>query len=151
MKFCKEGKVVMKIAKEDITKAVSSLQLCAGQDKGSEASIHAMDSIFEANETEPLVDADNAFNSTSWKIQLHDVEYLCPATSTYLYNCYIISIRLFIIGGREIQSQEEIAKGDPTGKAAYALGLTPLLDKLQTIKQNFKHVVFADDLTGQGN
>ena len=55
----------MNIAKEDITKAVSSLQLCAGQGKGSEASIHAMDSIFEANETEPLVDADNAFNSTN--------------------------------------------------------------------------------------
>ena len=141
----------MNIAKEDITRAASSLQLCASQEKGSEASIHAMDSIFEANETEMLVDADNAFNSTNPKIHLHDVEYLCPATSTYLYNCYIISIRLFIIGGRKIKSQGETAKGDPTGKAAYALSLTPLLDKLQTVKQNFKHVAFADDLTGQRN
>ena len=34
--------------------------------------------------------------------------------------------------------------------AAYALGLTPLLDHLQSFKRNVKHVAFADDLTGAG-
>ena len=34
--------------------------------------------------------------------------------------------------------------------AAYALGLTPLLDHLQSVKRSVKHVAFADDLTGAG-
>ena len=34
--------------------------------------------------------------------------------------------------------------------AAYALGLTPLLDHLQFVKRSVKHVAFADDLTGAG-
>ena len=32
--------------------------------------------------------------------------------------------------------------------AAYILGLTPLLDHLQSVKKRVKHVAFADDLTG---
>ena len=35
--------------------------------------------------------------------------------------------------------------------AAYALGLTPLLHYLQSIRRSVKHVAFADDLTGAGN
>ena len=34
---------------------------------------------------------------------------------------------------------------------AYALGLTPLIDHLQSVKRSVKHVAFADDLTGAGN
>ena len=34
--------------------------------------------------------------------------------------------------------------------AAYALGLTSLLDHLQPIKGSVKHVAFEDDLTGAG-
>ena len=66
-------KLVVKIAK--LTKTVGSLQLCAGQDVRSEAAIHPMHSIFEANETEStlLVDAENAFSSVNWKLLLHNV------------------------------------------------------------------------------
>ena len=35
--------------------------------------------------------------------------------------------------------------------AAYALGLTPLLNHLQSVKGSVKHVTFANDLTGNGN
>ena len=35
--------------------------------------------------------------------------------------------------------------------AAYVLGLTPLLDYLQSVKRSVKHVAFADDLTCAGN
>ena len=54
----------MKIANEDITKTVFSLQLRASQEAGYKAAIHAMHSIFEANQTEAilLVDAEDAFN-----------------------------------------------------------------------------------------
>ena len=34
--------------------------------------------------------------------------------------------------------------------AAYALGLTPLLDHVQSVKRSVKHVAFADDLTVAG-
>ena len=34
--------------------------------------------------------------------------------------------------------------------AEYALGLTPLLDHLQSVKRSVKHDAFADDPTGEG-
>ena len=34
--------------------------------------------------------------------------------------------------------------------AAYALGLTSLLDHLQSVKRSIKHLSFVDDLNGAG-
>ena len=75
------GKVVMKVVKEDIKKAAGCLQLCAGQEAGCEAAIHAMQKIFESNKTEAIliVDAEIAFNSINRKVLLRNIEYLCPA------------------------------------------------------------------------
>ena len=97
-----------------------------------------------------IVDAENAFNSINRKALLHNIEYLCPAIAKFFYNCYAISARPFIIGGKELRSREGTTQGDPTAMAAYALGLTPLLDHLQSLKRSVKHVAFADDLTGAG-
>ena len=85
------GKV--KVVKEDIKKAAGCLQLCAGQGAGCEATIHAMHKIFESNDTEAIliVDAENAFNSINRKAQLRNIEYLCSAIATFLFNCYAIS------------------------------------------------------------
>ena len=87
------GKVVLKVVKEDIKKAAGYLQLSAGQEAGCEGAIHAMHKIFESNETEAIliVDAENVFNSINRKAQLHNIEYLCPAIATFLFNCYAIS------------------------------------------------------------
>ena len=97
-------KVVMMVMKEDIKKASGCLQLCTVQEVGCEAAIHAMHKVFEYNETEAMliVDEENAFSSINRKALLHKIEYLCPAIATYLYNCYVISARLFIIGGKEL-------------------------------------------------
>ena len=59
------GKCIMNIAKRDVAEASGSLQLCAGQKSGSEAAIHAMHRIFEADDTDAvlLIDAFNAFNA----------------------------------------------------------------------------------------
>ena len=40
--------------------------------------------------------------------------------------------------------------GEPNSNGSYALGLTPLLDHLQSVKRSVKHVAFADNLTGTG-
>ena len=111
------GKVVMKVVKEDIKKAAGCLQSCAGQEAGCEAAIHAMHKIFESNETEAilLVDAENAFNLINRKALLHNIEYLCPAIATFLYNCYVKSAGLFIIGGKELSSREGTREPNSNG------------------------------------
>ena len=97
------GKVVMKVVKEDIKKAAGCLQLCAGQEAGCEAAIHAMHKIFESNKTEAIliVDTENVFNSINREALLHSIECLCPAIVTFPYNCHAISAQLFIIGGKK--------------------------------------------------
>ena len=42
----------MRVIKQDVFEAGGSLQLCAGQRSGSEAAIHAMHNIFEADDTD---------------------------------------------------------------------------------------------------
>jgi len=49
------GKCVMKVLKQDVIDASGSLQVCAGQKCGSEAAIHAMHSIFEADDTDAVL------------------------------------------------------------------------------------------------
>ena len=75
---------------------------------------------------------------------------MCSAIAKFLYNCYAIFARLFIIWGKELTLLEGTTQGDPTPMAEYALGLTPLLDHLQSVKRSVKHDAFADDLTGAG-
>ena len=45
------AKCVMNVAKEDVAHTSGSVQLCAGQNSESEAAVHAMHAIFEADET----------------------------------------------------------------------------------------------------
>ena len=146
------GNVVMKVVKEDIKKEAGCLQFCADQKAGCEADIHAMHKISESNKTEAIliVHAENGFNSINRKALLHNIGYSCPVIATFLCNCYAISAQPFIIGGKELKSREGTTQGDPTAMAAYALGLTPLLDHLQSVKRSVKNVVFADDLTSAG-
>ena len=70
------GKVVVHTVREDVISSVGSLQVCAGQEAGCEAAIHAMHSIFESEETEAvlLLDASNAFNSINRNAFLHNVK-----------------------------------------------------------------------------
>ena len=59
------GKCVTKVAKQDILGSSGSLQVCAGHKSGSEAAVHAMNSLFQHEETDAvlLVDVSNASNS----------------------------------------------------------------------------------------
>ena len=69
------GKCVMHVTKPDVIDASGSLQVCAGHKSGSEAAIHAMRNIFEADETDAvlLIDAFNAFNALNRAAGLHNI------------------------------------------------------------------------------
>ena len=62
-------KVVMTIVKKDVITSTGTLQVCADQEAGAEAAIHAIHNIYETEECEAvlLVDAENAFNSINRK------------------------------------------------------------------------------------
>ena len=83
------GKIVVSTIREDITESVSSLQVCAGQEAGSQAAAHPMHEIFKEQDTEAvlLIDATNAFNTVNIKVVLVNVKVICPAISTYVNNC----------------------------------------------------------------
>ena len=136
--------------------AAGSLQVCTGQEAGTEAAIRAMYDICndEHSEAVLLVDAENAFNSINRNVMINDTSVVCPAISTYLSNCYQSAARLFVIGGKEILSKEGTTQGDPTSMKTYALGVTPLLNFLHEFilinEHKSKEVAFADDLTVAG-
>ena len=48
----------MKLLRKDILKAIGSLQLCAGQDAGSEAAIHSVYDMFNEDNTEVVLMVD---------------------------------------------------------------------------------------------
>ena len=80
------GKCVVNIVERDVAEASGSLQLCAGQKSGSEAAIHAMHRIFEADGTDAvlLMDASNAFNALIRAAALHNIRVLCHFSLRHL-------------------------------------------------------------------
>ena len=130
------GKVVVGSIKEDIIAAAGPLQTCAGLTSGIEASIHAMRSIFDNNDTEAvlLVDADNAFNNLNRKAAIHNIKQLCPPFHRFLANTYQMAAKLHLndtTGGSEtILSDEGSTQGDVAAMGMYAVAIRPLIDIL---------------------
>ena len=142
----------MRVSKPDVIEASGSLQVCAGQKSGSKAAIHAMRTIFYADETDAvlLIDASNAFNALNRATALHNIRVLCPVIATYAINTYRRPARLFITGGEEINSAEGTTQGDPLAMSLYAISLQPLITGLQ-LTSSAKQCWFADDATGAGS
>ena len=90
----------MKIVKYDLQEAAGATQLCAGQEAGCEAAVHAMEQIFADEDTEAiiLVDATNAFNCLNRQVTLLNCETICPALSHILINTYHNNSQVFIDG-----------------------------------------------------
>jgi hypothetical protein len=74
------AKTIVKFLKEDILRSAGSLQLCAGQESGCEAIIHAMDEIYKSEPCEGilLINADNAFNRLNRSVALKNIQIICP-------------------------------------------------------------------------
>ena len=109
-------KAVMILLKKDVLQATGSLQLCGGQDTGSEATLHVMHDIFNDDKKKGilLTDADNAFNSANRQVVLHNLKFICLVIATYISNCCMCPARLFIIGGGELLSKEGTTYWDNT-------------------------------------
>ena len=137
------GKAVMTIVKHDLQHAVGTTQLCAGQDAGCEAAVHAMEQIFVDEDTEAmiLVDASNAFNCLNRQVTLLNCGAICPALSHILVNTYRNYSCLFV-DRQCILSKEGTTQGDPLAMAMYAIGTQPLIHKLDGIA---RQVWYADD------
>ena len=146
------AKCVMRVTKPAVVDASGSLQACAGHKSGSEAAIHAMRNIFDADDTDTvlLVDASNAFNALNRAAALHNTRVLCPTIATYAINTYRQPARLFIIGGQELKSAEGTTQGDPLAMSMYAISLQPLITRLH-VSNAAKQCWFADDATGSGS
>ena len=86
--------------KPDILKTVGTSQLCAGQEGGCEAAVHAMRLIFADDKclAALLVDALNAFNLLNRKVAVHYASLVCPSLAKILHNVYQDSTSLYVDG-----------------------------------------------------
>ena len=132
------AKAILRTIGKDIEEAAGPLQVCAGQDGGCEAAVHAMRAIFQDADTEGclLVDASNAFNSLNSRAALHNVSVLCPPLSPVLINTYRAPVRMIVAGSGEISSAEGTTQGDPL---------------LSNNSPDVKQAWYADDATGAGS
>ncbi len=142
------GKVILATIGDDIQEAAGPLQVCAGQQAGCEAAVHAMREISDDSNTDAvlLVDASNAFNTLNWKVALLNIQKKCPPLAKVLINTYRHNPQLFV-GGEAILSQEGTTQGDPLAMAMYAIGTLPLIHRLN---QQVTQVWHADDATAGG-
>ena len=142
------GKVILATIGDDIQDAAGALQVCAGQQAGCKAALHAMREISEDPNTNAilLVDASNAFNILNRKVALLNIQKKCPPLAKVLINTYRHSPQLFI-DGEVLLSQEGTNQGDPLAMAMYATATLPLIHRLD---HQTKQVWYADDAVAGG-
>lgn len=143
------GKAIMSVVSKDVQRAAGDHQLCAGQEAGCDAAVHAVRQVFIDSDTEGvlMVDATNAFNRLNRQVALHNIRLLCPAISTVLCNTYSKPAQLFV-DNQVLLSEEGTTQGDPLAMAFYALATVPLAQRCGV--ELSSEVWFADDATGSG-
>ena len=77
---------------------------------------------------------------------LHNISVLCPAFATILINR--VPVNLLVAGGGRLVSKEGTTQGDPLAMGMHALGIQPLLNRLEGLA---RQVWYADDATGAGS
>ena len=143
------GKVILASIGKEIQDAAGALQVCAGQQAGCEAAVHAVRKLSNDPDTEAilLVDASNAFNLLNRKVALLNILRKCPSLAKVLINTYRHNPQLFV-DGEVLLSQEGTTQGDALAMAMYAIGILPLIHRLD---QQVKQVWYADDTSAGGS
>ena len=145
------GKAILTVIGGDVQQVAGTIQLCAGQEAGSEAAIHAIRQMFKQDHAEGvlLIDASNAFNRLNREVALRNVQLLCPSIATVLINTYRDNAQLFV-DDETLFSREGTTQGDPLSMPFYALATIPLIKSCK-IEELLGEVWFADDATGCGS
>ena len=144
------AKAILSVTSGDIQDAAGSLQLCAGQRSGTEAAVHAMNTVFKDEDCEAvlLVDASNAFNALNRQVALRNIRALCPSIATAVINTYRNDAELFV-DGSTLLSQEGTTQGDPLAMPMYVLALLPLIEKINP-DSSVVQTWYADDASAAG-
>jgi len=135
------GKAVTRQFKDNITEAAGGLQMCAGQEGGCEAAIHAIKQAFDSDTSEAvlLVDANNAFNLLNREAALNNIKVSCPSIGNFLNNSYQTPSALNIQNSSEvIYSKEGTTQGCTSASGWYACSTSPLAEYLQEYVQKKK-------------
>ena len=137
--------------RNDVIDCTGCLPVCGGQEAGIEVVVYSLKAMYnnEINDAVLLVNASNAFNSLNREVFLHNISYICPVISVFVKNCNSSPSRLFIIGGKELKSN------DPVFMAIYSIGVTPLINMLIDIivtltKSQVGALAYADDFSAAG-
>ena len=146
------GKTISAVFKEEIKEAAGPLQVCAGHSAGSEATIHAMNQVFNEEGVDGvlLIDATNAFNQMDRAVAMHNMRITCIEIALYIINTYRRPPRLFISGGGEIFSQEGTTQRDPLAMPWYVINTNYMISSLRASAPQVKQVWLADDSAGGG-
>ena len=140
------GKLFVGELKQDLKDAAGPIQVCAGHEAGAETAIHAMQFIFDEDNTQGilLIDAANAFNSLNRKVAMHTILILCPRAALIINNMYRFPSRLFLAGEGEMSSQEGTTQGDPLDMPFYAVSISIIIYFLRSEFESVKQVWLAD-------
>lgn len=142
--------------RQDIINTRGNLQLCTGIRSECEIAVYASVNIFE----------DESWNCSNRCIKyvnraaiLHNMKILCREFATYVYNCYQITVKPFISGVKETQSNEGTTQSNPVAISVYATvcmyaaGVFPLVHLNETTNEmnvKTKRLALAYNLTGAG-
>ena len=82
------GVTILPVIKFYITEAAGSLQFCAGKESGCEAAMNSIYTTFHdpATKASLLIVASNTFNTLNRKLDLKNIQRLCPSLATILVN-----------------------------------------------------------------
>ena len=138
-------KAVLEVTRGDIQESAGSLQLCAGQIAGIEATVHAMTKSFQDENSEAALLVD-AFNSLNRNAALLNVRSLCPVIATILTNASRDRTDL-CVDDSTLLSQEGMTQGDPLAMPLYAIATLPLI---RSLNADVKQVWYADDASACG-
>jgi hypothetical protein len=135
--------------KDDAVSILAPLQLGAGVPLATEAIARASAVMFNNHRRDPDfvqfdVDVANAFNEIHRSHFLEQVRVKLPGLARFAYACYAQTSFLFY-GDFVLTSSQGTQQGDPLGGLFFALGLHPIITRVDQETRLRLHVWYFDD------
>lgn len=144
------SKAILSVTRQHIQNTVGTYQLCAGIESGCEAAVHAINELYNNENSQGIliVDANNAFNSLNREAAILNIQRICPIFSKIVNNMYRNEANLYT-SGTTLISAEGTTQGDPLAMPIYALATLPLIKKIAS--SDTTQVWYADDSAAAGD